>query len=192
MTTFFSLLTTAFSCIFYGAITTAVVMIILFFLLKTISEGIVRSMPFYIIGIILAILLIGNLSTLIGAVQVKNATEGMEITLRQLTENSYGIVNAKESQFIFDSLVETYPLLGTYLQIADFSGTNIFDLATDMPSVIRKELNHIIWREIGWSIGYILIACFLAILFEKKGMRKSREHTHRKISTSEFHHRRRY
>ena len=80
MVTFFSLLTTAFSCIFYGVITTAVIMSILYFVLKSLSKGIVQSFPFYITGLILAFLLICNLSVLIGAFQVKSTTEAMELS----------------------------------------------------------------------------------------------------------------
>ena len=141
MVTFFSLLTTAFSCIFYGVITTAVIMSILYFVLKSLSKGIVQSFPFYITGLILAFLLICNLSVLIGAFQVKSTTEAMELSLRQLTENTSGIVNAKESQAVFDYLVDEYPLLGNYLQIADFSGNDISNLAMVIPEVVRKEMN---------------------------------------------------
>ena len=46
MATFFSLLSTGISCIFYGIITTAVIMAILYFILKSLSRGIVKSIPF--------------------------------------------------------------------------------------------------------------------------------------------------
>lgn len=183
MVTFFSLLTTAFSCIFYGVITTAVIMSILYFVLKSLSKGIVQSFPFYITGLILAFLLICNLSVLIGAFQVKSTTEAMELSLRQLTENTSGIVNAKESQAVFDYLVDEYPLLGNYLQIADFSGNDISNLAMVIPEVVRKEMNHVIWSKFLWSLGYIVVACFIAILFEQ-GQRQRKGVTTRRSRVS--------
>ena len=46
--TFFSLITTAFSCILYGIIATAVVMAILYAVLRSLSRGIVQTPVFYI------------------------------------------------------------------------------------------------------------------------------------------------
>lgn len=191
MTTFFSLFTTAFSCIFYGAIATAVIMAVLYFLLKLLSAGIVKSIPFYIIGVVLAILLIVDLTVLIGAFQVKSVTESMEVSLRQLTENIHGTVNAHESQIVFDHLIEEYPMLGSYLQLADFSGNDISELAIAIPEVIREELNSIILGNTCWAIGYIIVACILAMLFEKSNTRHVQEQTRRRAISSETHHRRR-
>ena len=54
---FFLLLTDAFSCFLYGIVVTAVIMVILYFVLKTLSQGIVRTPVFYITGVVLAVLL---------------------------------------------------------------------------------------------------------------------------------------
>lgn len=168
MALFFFLLTTAFSCIFYGGILTAVIMAVLYFFLKTIGQGIVRSISFYLIGVVLAFQLICNFSVMIGAFQVKGATASMELSLKQMTENMSGLVNTNESQEVFNYLLEEYPLLGCYLQLADFSGNDVTELATVIPEVIREEMNSIIGSKLLWSLGYIVVACVLAVLFEKK------------------------
>lgn len=191
MAIFFSLFATALSSIFYGTITTAVIMAVLYFLLKLLSAGIVKSIQFYIIGIVLAILLIVDLTVLIGAFQVKDITESMEVSLRQLTENKHGTVNANESQIVFDYLIEEYPMLGSYLQLADFNGNNVSELSTAIPYVIRKELNNIIIENIFWVIGYIIEACILAVLFEKNHSRYGQNHTRRRTISTEIYNRRR-
>ena len=92
----------------------------------------------------------------------------MEIFLKQMTENLSGVVNTNKSQQVFSYLLEEYPLLGCYLQIADFSGNDVTELATVIPEVIRREMNSIIGSKLLWSLGYIVVACVLAVLFEKK------------------------
>jgi hypothetical protein len=167
MVTFFSLLGTGISCIFYGIIATAVIMSILYFILKSLSKGIVKSIPFYITGVILAFLLTCNFSITIGAFQVKASAEAMEMSLRQLTERMSGVVNANESQAIFDVLTDEYPMLGNYLQIADFSGNHVDDLALAIPNEVRNEMNDIIWSNLLWTLGYIVMACIVVMIFDK-------------------------
>jgi len=173
MTTFFSLLATGISCVFYGIVTAAVVMSVLYFILKSFSKGIVRSIPFYIIGVVLAFLLICNFSVIIGAFKVKGATDAMEMTLYQLSEQVSGVVNASESQQVFDYLVDQYPLLGNYLQVANFSGNDMEELVYSMPEEVRKEMNGVIWSKLLWALGYIVVACILAMIFDKGQGRKA-------------------
>ncbi|MGM9798800.1 MAG: hypothetical protein ACI3ZY_14720 [Parabacteroides sp.] len=188
---FFDLLRFSFSSLFYGVIATASIMAILFFILKTLSEGIVRSIPFYITGVILFILLTSNLTLLIGARQVQSTTESMELYLRQMTEGYQGIVSTNESQQVFDSLVEEFPLLGDYLQLADFGGNDISELPTLMSECIREEMSSFIWNRVWWIIGSIVVACVIAVCFENRSVKQPREYTRRHIA-SETHHRRRY
>ena len=173
MATFFSLLSTGISCIFYGIIATAVIMSILYFILKSLSKGIVKSIPFYITGVILAFLLTCNFSIALGAYQVKESTESMEVSLRQFAEQVSGVVNANESQAIFDMLIDDYPMLGNYLQLADFSGNHVADLAFAMPQEVRSEMNDVIWSNLLWALGYIVVACIVVMIFDKGQGRKA-------------------
>lgn len=193
MAIFFSLLSTGISCIFYGIIATAVVMAILYFILKSLSQGIVKSVPFYITGVILAFLLTCNISIAIGAYQVKESTEAMEVSLRQLAEQVAGVVNANESQAIFDMLIDDYPLLGNYLQLADFSGNHVSDLVFAMPQEVRSEMNSVIWSNLLWALGYIVMACVVVMIFDR-GMysQKTKYKNGRRPVSSGGYHRRRY
>lgn len=120
---FFLLFADAFSCILYGAVATAVIMAILYFILKTLGEGIVRTPVFYITGIVLAVLLLIQTSLMIGAIQAKESADSALIYMHQLLENSSGIVGANESQRVLDAVTKEFPIIGVYLGIADFSGT---------------------------------------------------------------------
>ena len=193
MATFFSLLSTGISCIFYGVIATAVIMSILYFILKSLSQGIVKSIPFYVTGVILAFLLICNFSIVIGAYQVKESTESMELSLRQFAEQVSGVVNANESQAIFDMLVDDYPMLGNYLQLADFSGNHVSDLAFAMPQEVRSEMNDVIWSNLLWALGYIVIACIVVMIFDRGMYSQKTEYKNgRRPVSSGGYHRRRY
>lgn len=72
---FFSLFSTAFSSVFYGIVVTVTVMALLYFALKSVSKGIVRTPVFYVTGIVLAVLLAIQQALLIGAIEAKDAAD---------------------------------------------------------------------------------------------------------------------
>lgn len=104
---------------------------------------------------------------------MKESTEAMELSLRQLTEQVSGVVNANESQAIFDVLVDEFPMLGNFLQFADFSGNNVSDLALAMPREVRSEMDDVIWSNLLWALAYIAIACVVVMIFDRGQGRKT-------------------
>ncbi|MBE6259701.1 MAG: hypothetical protein E7107_02585 [Prevotella sp.] len=166
---FFSLFTTAFSSVFYGVIVTAVIMAILYVILKTLSQGIVQSLPFYVTGVVLAILLVIQLSLMIGAFQAKESADSAEIYLSQLLEGSYGTVSAQDSQRVLDTITEEFPLIGTYFGVANFSGHDVSELSSSMHETMIGYLNSYIWHRVWWILGMIIVACFMVMLFDKRG-----------------------
>ena len=166
--TFYSLFTTAFSSIFYGVIVTAVIMALLYVLLKTLSEGIVKTPVFFVTGVVLAILLIIQSSLMIGAIHAKDAVDSAEIYLNQLLENSYGTVGAQDSQKILDAVTEEYPIIGSYIGVANFSGNDVTNLAESMHETMISYLNSYIWNRVWWILGMIVVACLVVMMFDKR------------------------
>ena len=162
---FFSLIATAFSSIFYGIIVTAVIMALLYIVLKIISKGIVQTPVFYITGVLLAILLLIQTSLMIGAIQAKGAADAAQLYLNQILENCEGVVNAQESQQVLDAVIEEVPIIGVFVDVADFSGQKVEELAEVMHDTIVDYLNSYIWHRIWWMLGIILVACFVVILY---------------------------
>lgn len=189
---FFSLFSTAISSVFYGIIATAVVMTILFALLKAISKGIVQTPAFFVTGIILAVLLIVQFSLLIGAVQAKDATDSAGIYLTQLLENQNGTVTAQNSQQIMDAVTDHFPVIGSYLNLADFSGYDASELPDVMYSTMIEYLNSYIWHRVWWILGFIIVACFIVALFENNKTTDRRVYRKRVTSQTDLKRRRRY
>lgn len=165
--TFFSLIGTTISCIFYGIIVTAVVMALLYVVLKTISKGIVQTPIFYITGVVLAMLLTIQFSLMIGAIQAKDAADATEIYLNQLLEDCYGTVSAQDSQQIMDAITDQFPILGNFIDIANFSGHDVSELPEVMHSSIIDYLSAYIWHRVWWILGIIVVACVIAMCFKK-------------------------
>ena len=166
--TFISLLNTAFTSILNGIIITAAIMAILYFILKSLSRNMVRTPIFFITGIVMALLLVVQISLMIGAIQAKGATDSAQIYLTQMLESSSGTVNAQDSQIVMDKLVESYPIIGVYLNQADFSGHDVSELAESMYETMNSYLGSYIWHRVWWSLGIIIVGCLIVMMYDKR------------------------
>lgn len=167
MGVFFSLLSESFSCFFYGAVLTAFIMATLFFLLKSLCNGVYRSVSFYITGVILAILLAVNTTVIMGAFSVKNQTEPMHLWLKQQLNGMDGFADIENSQMIGEMLNGRFPMLGCFFNLFDVSGYAISELPDVFFEMINSELNTIIINKILWCVGFIVAAVLVALYFAK-------------------------
>lgn len=188
---FFSLIFTAISSIFYGTIATAVVIVLLYAILRAVNKGMVQTPAFFITCFVLALLLVIQFSLFIGAIQAKDAVDSSEIYLTQLLENTNGIVTAQDCQYLMDAITEEFPIIGSYISLANFSGYETSELPEVMHNSMLNFLDSYIWHRILWIFGFILIACFIIAFFEKKGL-SSRKSARRRIPSQAAYKHRRY
>lgn len=170
-------------------------MAILYALLRALSKGIVQSLPFYIIGVVMSILLVIQLSLMIGAMQAKDAADSAELYTRQMLENASGVVGAQDSQRVLEAITDEFPILGAFIGYADFSGTSVSDLAASMHSKITDYLSSYIWHRVWWILGIVIVAIIVVILFEKNGSRLNNQPRRRsavKLSSPRHRNRRKY
>lgn len=170
--TFISLFTTAISSVLNGIVVTAAIMAILYFVLKSFSRNMVRTPIFYLTGIVVAVLLIVQISLMIGAIQAKDAADAAEIYLNQLLENRTGTVGVNDSQHILDAVIEEFPVIGTFIGIADFSGHDVSELASSMHETMIGFLNAYIWHRVLWSIAIIVVGCLIVMMYDKRNSTK--------------------
>lgn len=95
----FNLLTSAFSCLFYGLVATVVLMALLYVLLKCIGDGVVRSVVFWLTGIPLFLLLLFQFSLLIGAVESKHTVAALDTWMQQYS-GIFGVVPDNAAGFL--------------------------------------------------------------------------------------------
>lgn len=186
MAIFFSILYKGITCLFYGFIITGFIMATLYFLLSTLSRGAVRSIPFFLTGPILALLLVVNMTVLTGAFTVKSETESMRLWLTQQLDGAEGIANLQISQEVGEMLNRQFPLSECFLNLFDMSGHTVSELPQVFYEVINSEMNRTVWNKILWSLGFIIAAVLVALYFDrgmgngnKKRPNKQRTITHR-------------
>lgn len=179
---FFSLITTAFSSIFYGVIVTTVIMAILYAVLKGISRSMVETPVFYIAGVALAVLLVIQNSLMIGAIQAMGVVDAVDIYLNQLLENASGTIGVQDSQDIMDKVIEKFPIIGSYIGMADFTGHDVSELANTMCQAMKDYLSSYIWHRAWWILGIVVVACLIVMLFDKRDT-APRPHTKGRVTS---------
>lgn len=161
--TFFSLIATAFSCILYGIIATAVTMAVLYALIKAMSGDYGHTPLFYAMGVILAILLFTQFSLMSGAVKAKNTADAAEQFLRQHVERYSGIVSSQESRQILEALTDEYPIIAYYVNMADYSVQDIQTLPQTLHATITDSVRSYIWRRVWWIMGITVTICAITM-----------------------------
>ena len=107
------------------------------------------------------------MSVMVGAIKVNSATTAMEMWLNQYLYNVEGIADIKSSQEIGDLLNEEFPILGSYVNLFDFSGYSLRDVPTAMAEAVRDEMGDQIWSNILWTLAFIAAAVIISLYFDR-------------------------
>lgn len=191
---FFSLFSEAFSCVGYGLLIAAFLVATLYFLLSTASKGIVRSIPFWISMVVLFFAAWINMSVMVGAIKVNSATTAMEMWLNQYLYNLEGIADIRSSQEIGDLLNKEFPILGSYVNLFDFSGYSLRELPSAIAEAVREEMGSQIWSNILWTLAFIVATVIISLYFDRgdvehaggrrRGVPLSRKNNHNNINNT--------
>jgi hypothetical protein len=75
---------------------------------------------------------------------------------------------------VLDKVTDEFPVIGTYLDITDFSGHDASELAEAMHETMVEYLSSYIWHRVWWILGIIAIACLVVMLFDKRSLTGSK------------------
>jgi len=164
---FFSLISTAISCIFYGILVTVAIMAGLYFILRAISRGIVQTPAFYITGVVLAILLLIQTTLMIGAIKAKDTADAAKQYVCEMVESYQGIVSADESQEVIAAVADEFPIISKFVDLTAFYGSNIAELPNTIHASVVGYLDSYIWHRIWWILGIIVVACGVVMIFAR-------------------------
>ena len=126
---YLDLLSTAADCALYGLLLTAVTMLILYFLLQAVSKTSVKTIPFYLAGIVLAPLLVIQNTLLVACLQAIGMVEAVEIDIQQIVGTyNQAAMNMQETQAILQQVGQDFPLIGWFADITNLEVDNAQNL----------------------------------------------------------------
>ena len=104
---------------------------------------------------------------MIGAMQAKGAVDEAEEYLTHLIESNQTIVDTESGQQAIDDVKEQFPIIGNYIDSADFSGLTISELPEAVHKTMTNSLSSFIWHRVYWILGSGTLACIVVILFQR-------------------------
>lgn len=113
----------------------------------------------FIIGGILFPFLAFQSILLCGAITIKSYSENVkraiDVWVQDVPEDIQ--FTQHDSQVILDNISEEWPLVGYFVDMADFSGHTSANIAEAMTDELCSYMNWFIFRRIAWSILFVLL-----------------------------------
>lgn len=166
---FFELFSTAFTCIFYGVLITAIVMAFVYFVLRQASRGIVSTVPFFVVGILLFAFLTFQQTLMVGAITAKGYVGDVAMYVEDMIEGKDKMVERTSQAFAVDcvqSIKEQFPEFSLFVDV-DEVGEKLTDVdatVAEMKENTLSSLNYYILRRVLWSLGLLIVAIVIACL----------------------------
>lgn len=119
----------------------------------------------FLVGGILFFFLAFQSILLCGAVTIKSYCDDVEqainVMVSQIPDNVE--LTQEDSQAILDEVSKEWPLVGYYVNMADFRGHTSANIAEAMADELNSFMNRFIWRRVGWSLLFIVIGAVIVI-----------------------------
>lgn len=167
MSIFFSLFSSGLSCLFYGLIIAAILILIFYGILQLIRKDLVRSIGFYISGILLFFIFWINSAIFCGSWKIKGVVNFMEEWLTSQISGLKGYVNLEEGGEIVDEIEQKFPMLDSFYGSLDFTGIPYDQLPAMIATPIYDKLNNYMLTSFLWIIGAFLCGIAVVMFFNK-------------------------
>lgn len=182
---FFEIVSIMFGALFYALLATIVFMGLLFVLLRAIDKRHVGTIPFFIVGIFLAIFLLVQQTLMFGAIKARSAVSEIKETVNVCTDAMQNRMAALSEVFpegkslnpeeLVSKAQEDCQILVTYGDILDLK-TEDFTTAIDgegsisenLFQMVDDKLKTYIWHRVWWIIGISLLSCIVVLLLPGK------------------------
>ena len=165
---FFELLSSAFSCLLYGFLTTFCIMAIIYVVLRQLSRGIVQSVGFYISGCVLTIVLLVQFTLMFGAFKAKEYVDTVETEVSQLAEGISGAVSSEDTKEIIDELRSENYMFDLFMNNISFQVEDVTELPHVIAQTYRDKLNSFLWERFWWILGSMVLAIIIMILTRER------------------------
>lgn len=164
--------------LFLGVLLTVAGILLMFVLIRSWRRDSTFTPVSYIVGVILFFFLSVQTVLLCGAVTIKSYCNEVEYAINDWVKDApVGTVyNQAESQIILEQIMDQWPLVGYFVNLADFSGHTPETIAPAMAGELRSVMNHFILRRIGWSLFFVVIGAFIVIKSMERVTRRSYSH----------------
>ncbi len=184
----FNVIGNSVAALFIGLLLALLGTILMLWLLRTWHKDMDFGVWTLLGAVVLFVSLAFHMVMLCGAWNVRSDVDSMEIIVNNTMEQLQQVVDideisTSESQQLLDMLAEQYPMLSSFIDLADFRGQSPQDIAHVMADEMRSYLNWYMVRRAAWSLFFLILTTVGVIVIhgmtEGKGQRQSISRTSR-------------
>lgn len=161
----FGILFNSIGNLIWGVLLTVLGIALMFFIIKSWRNDAQFSPSSYIVGLVLFFFLAFQSILMCGAITIKSGADEIRSYINRMVEDiPEGIpFSTSNSQQILDNICDEYPIVGEYVDWADFEGHDSSDIADAMVEELNSFLNWYILRRVGWSILFVVMGAVSVI-----------------------------
>lgn len=155
----FTIISHSIGNLFLGILLTVLGIFLLYFLIRSWYVHRTFTPLSFIMGVVLFPFLAFQSVLLCGAVTIKSYSEEVEEAINMWVQDVPENVRftQQDSQMILDKITVEWPLVGYFVDMADFSGHTSTSIAESMADELRSYMNWFILRRVGWSLLFVII-----------------------------------
>ena len=148
-----------------GVVLTIVGIIAMYMLIRLWWRNSTFSIASILVGVVLFFFLSFQSILLCGAITIKSYCDDVEHYVNVLVQNvsSMHSFSTEDSQLILDQISKEWPLVGYYVNMADFQGHTSDTIAQAMSDELRSYMNWFIFRRICWSLLFVVVGAIIVI-----------------------------
>lgn len=148
-----------------GVFLTIIGIVLMFVLIRSWWRNSTFTPMNFVVGGILFFFLAYQAVLICGAVTIKSYCDDVEMAINGMVANIPDDVpfSTEDSQVILDQISEEWPLVGYYVNMADFHGHTSATIGSAMADELRNYMNWFILRRVCWSLAFVVIGAIIVI-----------------------------
>ena len=148
-----------------GILLTIIGIVLMFTLIRLWWRNSTFTLTSILVGIVLFFFLSFQSVLLCGAITIKSYSDDVEAYINTLVRDVPDVeqFSTEESQIILDYISKEWPLVGYYVDLADFQGHTPTTIAKAMVDELRNYMNWFMFRRVCWSSLFAIVGAIVVI-----------------------------
>lgn len=162
----FDILSLSTGSVVWGVLIALVMMTLFVFIVRGWWKDAMFTVPTYILGAVLTVLLMVQCTLLVGAMKIINMTDTYQPVVEGFVNTYFTpteVVTKEKADEVLGDFINEYPLIQHYISSGEFYGMQAAELATSIMEELRSYMRWYILRRFLWSLGFTIVLGGLAI-----------------------------
>lgn len=162
----FDILNLSTGSVVWGVLMALAMMALFVFIVRGWWKDAMFTAPTYILGALLALVLMFHCTLFVGALKIINMTDTYQPVVEGFVDKYFTSneeVTVEKANEVLADFIDEYPLVQHYIGGGEFYGMRAAELATSIMDELRSYMRKYMLRRALWSLGFTIVLGGLAI-----------------------------